>query len=446
LNDPNSLLGPNNANLNKIKIKAWKGFSAISYNTNVTPPQPYNAAGVGWILAEQWMPYQRETFVTPPFAGYTSGHSTYSRAGALSLTNLTGSPYFPGGLYEYTITANSNFLGFELSPSTTIKLQYASYKDASDEASLSRIWGGIHPPFDDMPARFIGEQIDNETFNKANAYFQNNVLTVQISANTNTVCAGTSMQLTLNVSNLPANALINWKKNGNVVATGVAVYNENSVTMGDQYVCEVSGNDYTIGSNAIVISSCTTTPLHCRAFIQGYYSVAGFMSSVLQNEGASTNPFSTDTVTIELHSQQMPYTLVESNQTILQTNGMLTANFSSPTAYYYVVIKHRNALETWSANPILLDSTLLVDFTIGSDQAFGDNEVEIEPGIWALYQGDINQDGSIDVFDYLVMDPDIQNGTFGYVSTDLNGDGSVDIFDYLVFEQHIQNGITAYTP
>ena len=58
-------------------------------------------AGVGWILAASWWPYQRPTFVTPPFAGYISGHSTYSRAGAEVLTRITGSPYFPGGYGEF---------------------------------------------------------------------------------------------------------------------------------------------------------------------------------------------------------------------------------------------------------------------------------------------------------------------------------------------------------
>ena len=49
-----------------------------------------------WILAENWMPYQLISFVTPPFAGYVSGHSTYSRSAAEVLTLLTGTPYFPG--------------------------------------------------------------------------------------------------------------------------------------------------------------------------------------------------------------------------------------------------------------------------------------------------------------------------------------------------------------
>jgi hypothetical protein len=159
-----SLATVNATNIDKIKIKAWRGHDFISDpNTDV--------AGVGWILAENWMPYQSKTFVTPPFAGYVSGHSTYSRAGAEIMASITGSAFFPGGIYETVIGANSNFLKFENGPSTIIKLQWATYLDASNEASLSRIWGGIHAPSDDAHGRAIGKQIAIASVLKADQYF-----------------------------------------------------------------------------------------------------------------------------------------------------------------------------------------------------------------------------------------------------------------------------------
>ncbi len=167
------LAGVGNIHVGKIKVKAWKGFSSIA-------DPLYNYAGVDWILAENWMPYQRKTFVTPPFSGYVSGHSTYSRAAAEVLTSLTGDPFFPGGMGEYLVSANSNFLQFEKGPSTDIRLQWATYRDASNQSSLSRIWGGIHPPFDDIPGRQIGAQIGQAAFIKAKSYFSNVVLPVSI--------------------------------------------------------------------------------------------------------------------------------------------------------------------------------------------------------------------------------------------------------------------------
>jgi hypothetical protein len=116
------------------------------------------------------VPYQRSTFVTPAFAGYTSGHSTYSRSAAEVLTRLTGSPFFPGGLAEYVIPQD-HFLQFERGPSTDVVLQWATYYDAADQAGQSRRWGGIHIVADDYGGRIMGSTIGNDAFDKALTYF-----------------------------------------------------------------------------------------------------------------------------------------------------------------------------------------------------------------------------------------------------------------------------------
>ncbi|MEQ9169016.1 MAG: vanadium-dependent haloperoxidase, partial [Fulvivirga sp.] len=153
------LAGDNGENVNKIKLKAWRGTKYI------TDPDT-DESGVDWILAEEWVPYQRPTFVTPPFAGFISGHSTFSRTAAEILTALTGDPFFPGGIGEFEIKRNE-FLVFEEGPSVDMTLQWATYRDASDQTSLSRIWGGIHPPADDLPGRRIGIQIGEDAFKAA---------------------------------------------------------------------------------------------------------------------------------------------------------------------------------------------------------------------------------------------------------------------------------------
>ena len=158
------LAGPGNANVGKIAVYAWRGPDYIADPATDT-------AGVGWILAENWWPYQRPTFVTPPFAGYVSGHSTYSRAAARVLSDFTGSEYFPGGLGEFE-APQDQFLVFEEGPSVDITLQWAKYFDAADECSLSRIYGGIHPPADDIPGRLMGETIGRQAMATASAYFR----------------------------------------------------------------------------------------------------------------------------------------------------------------------------------------------------------------------------------------------------------------------------------
>ena len=158
-----ALAGAGDENVGKIKLWAWRGHKAIN-NVDV------DEAGVGWILAEEWEPYQRPSFVTPPFAGYVSGHSTYSRAAAEVLTLLTGDEYFPGGMGVFD-APQDEFLVFEDGPSVDIQLQWATYRDAADESGLSRIWGGIHPPADDIPGRKIGIEVGIDAFNAAISFF-----------------------------------------------------------------------------------------------------------------------------------------------------------------------------------------------------------------------------------------------------------------------------------
>ncbi len=165
------LAGDAGQNIGELKVFAWKGPDFIEDPTA-------DIAGVDWILAKRWWPYQRGTFVTPPFAGYVSGHSTYSRAAAEVLTFATGDPFFPGGVGEFEVEQDT-FLFFEKGPSESFTLQWATYRDASDQTSLSRIWGGIHPPVDDIPGRKLGEIIGVDAATLAEAYFNGEVLGVE---------------------------------------------------------------------------------------------------------------------------------------------------------------------------------------------------------------------------------------------------------------------------
>lgn len=150
----------------EIVIFAWGG-------------EPNNPAseytGAAWIAASDWLPYQRDTFVTPAFAGYVSGHSAFSRASAEVMTQMTGSPYFPEGLGTFTATKDA-FLKFEKGPSVDVTLQWASYYDAADEAGISRLYGGIHVPVDDGPGRIIGSRCGLAAWSLASKYYDGTVL------------------------------------------------------------------------------------------------------------------------------------------------------------------------------------------------------------------------------------------------------------------------------
>jgi hypothetical protein len=129
----------------EIAIRAWRGF----------PKDPTaETSGVGWIKAVDWVPYQRSTFVTPAFAGYPSGHSTFSRAAAEIMTAFTGSEYFPGGVSTWSVAPGG--LIHEKGPATEVTIEWATYFDAADQAGISRLFMGIHVPTDDLEGRKIG--------------------------------------------------------------------------------------------------------------------------------------------------------------------------------------------------------------------------------------------------------------------------------------------------
>jgi hypothetical protein len=144
----------------EIAIRAWQG----------NPKDPaVEVSGVGWMLAANWVPYQAPTFVTPSFAGYFSGHSTFSRAAAEVLSGYTGSEYFPRGLAEWTVPAG--WLKTESGPSQDVVLQWATYFDAADQAGISRLYGGIHIRADDLTGRRVGAACGQAAWALAERYF-----------------------------------------------------------------------------------------------------------------------------------------------------------------------------------------------------------------------------------------------------------------------------------
>jgi len=148
----------------EIAVRSWSGI----------PDDPATeVGGVEWILAGDWIPYQLPTFVTPAFAGYISGHSTFSRAAAEVITGFTGSAFFPGGVSGYTVEAGS--LKFEMGPSEDVRLEWATYYDAADQAGQSRLWGGIHIAADDFNGRRVGSQVGLAAWDLAQRYYAGTV-------------------------------------------------------------------------------------------------------------------------------------------------------------------------------------------------------------------------------------------------------------------------------
>lgn len=200
--------------------------------------------------------------------------------------------------------------------------------------------------------------------------------------------------------------------------------------------------DYTIN----IVSPVTV--VSAKFNIEGYYDNSiHLMRPVKANQGIGFSSTDVDTVTLELRDA-VTKSLFATTTATLQTNGIATGTFNSAiNGSYYLAIKHRNALQTWSANPIsVTSSTPMYDFTNVATKAFDSNMVLLEPGIWAFYSGDINQDEVIDATDLVDISNDLDSSAFGFLTTDLNGDGSVDNSDLPYPSNNSDNSVFSTHP
>lgn len=133
-----------------------------------------------------------------------------------------------------------------------------------------------------------------------------------------------------------------------------------------------------------------------------------------------------DTVTVQLRSENSPFTVLDSARGLLSSSGTASLIFNNVAddQTYYVVLKHRNSIETWSNSPQgpfrILTSQSNYSFTFSASAAFGNNlkQVDQTPFTFAIYGGDIDQDGIIDGSDLSLITNDAFNFTTGYVLTD----------------------------
>ena len=175
-----------------------------------------------------------------------------------------------------------------------------------------------------------------------------------------------------------------------------------------------------------------------KIFIQGYYNGGGMMTPKLFNSGVSNDFLVVDTISIKLlDSVNNTCAEIASSLAVLPTNGICTVTFSNiPDGSYYILVSHCNALSARSTNKVAFVNGLVTtcDFSSTPFQA-RDPLILVDPGVYALYSGDINQDCVIDSVDINIVYIDVQNGEFGDLCTDLNGDGAVDLNDIILYER-----------
>lgn len=203
-------------------------------------------------------------------------------------------------------------------------------------------------------------------------------------------------------------------------------------------------NDYTSGTANLswmdIDNVKLSTPdfLNLTALIQGFYN-------------PSSDLMVSDEMRIYLRSNSSPYLKVDSSLSVLNPSGNGNFNFKNVLSgvNYYIQLKHRNSLETWSNNTsAFIGNTLTYNFTNTNTQAFGDNMTQVNnsPVRFAIYSGDVNHDGIIDASDMSEVENSASNSESGYIVTDLNGDNFVDAGDLSIVENNASLSISVITP
>ena len=189
-------------------------------------------------------------------------------------------------------------------------------------------------------------------------------------------------------------------------------------------------DNYKITTNAKILS--------LTSFIQGFYN-------------SVSNSMNADTVKVVLRNSVFPYTVIDSAKNILNLNGagIFNFNIANNATGYYIVLKHRNSIETWSSIPDkFIVNNLNYNFSQSSSQTFGNNvtQVDTSPVRFAIYSGDVNQDGIIDAADISSIENDAANSLSGYIPTDVTGDDFVDASDISIVEKNSLNSIYVISP
>jgi len=156
-----------------------------------------------------------------------------------------------------------------------------------------------------------------------------------------------------------------------------------------------------------------------------------------------------DTITVSLASTGPGHPILFTSKTTLATNGMAHCAFPAQALLgnYYVVVKHRNHMETWSGTAFGFNTAdTTCDFTDFITKAYGNNMQQLATGVFGIYAGDVNQDGVIEATDYSILENDVQQVLFGYYRSDLNGDNVVEAFDYSMEENNVQLVIFVASP
>ncbi|MBK9331959.1 MAG: exo-alpha-sialidase [Ignavibacteria bacterium] len=238
------------------------------------------------------------------------------------------------------------------------------------------------------------------------------------------------------VDESPAAGSLNAMSNQNVNVT----FNSTGLAVGTYSgVVKVNSNDPATPVKNVNVKLYVgqAAPAQLTIVNEGYYNLADNLNI-------------RDTVRVYLRNTSPPYAVVDSAKSVIDslnfTGSFLFAN--APNGTYYLQVKSRNCIETWSkagGETYTTGSTLVYNFTSASSQAYGNN-LKLLGSRHTIYSGDVNQDGIIDLSDLQDIDNNAFNFATGYIPSDLTGDYLVDLSDLTIADNNAFNFITRQAP
>ncbi|MEI6851257.1 MAG: fibronectin type III domain-containing protein [Bacteroidota bacterium] len=233
-------------------------------------------------------------------------------------------------------------------------------------------------------------------------------------------------------------------------------YNLSGLAIGTNYSFYVQSdcggpNSEWKGPFNFMTSDGLTKTLQVKLFLEGLYAGNGIMNQSLGLSGPQFGSGIADKVSIELHYATPPYSILYTyNNVDLSTNGMIEIS-SIPgniTGSYFIVVKHRSSIETWSVAPVDfgLTNPVFYNFTTSASKAYGNNEKLIMNLVYAIWGGDASQDGTVDATDMGIVDNAVTALLKGYYPEDVNGDGTVDASDMSLIDNNATNLIRVKKP
>jgi hypothetical protein len=180
--------------------------------------------------------------------------------------------------------------------------------------------------------------------------------------------------------------------------------------------------------------------LNLKVYLEGLYNGADAMRQAHDETGPHFGAGIADHVRVELHSAIVPFGVAYTyNDANLNTDGTLSIGTIplTETGSYYIVVKNRNHIETWSAAPVAFTGAgpFVYDFSTAASQAYGSNMKQMGT-VYAVWAGDVTQDGHVDGSDMAAVDNASTLILKGYNAEDANGDGSVDGSDMAIIDNN----------